>query len=274
MSLLQRLPAREIAFGLALVLAAGALGWASGRTAVLTEALKPGWMLLQSAVTTLRGGAAYFQDLEALRQENQRLGQALALAESELARQIEVDAQNKRLSQLVALTQTQSGKGVAAQVVARTPDNWRKRLVVNRGTQDGIGTDSVVMSPRGLIGRVLVAGPSSAIISLLTDPGQTVAGIGQRSRSPGIVTGEGDATLAMRYMPQQVDFRIGDLVITSGLGGVFPKGIPVGKVVRVDQRPGAISPDVTVVPTADLDRIEEVMIFPPLARIELPQLSN
>jgi rod shape-determining protein MreC len=273
-SLLQRLPAREIAFGLALVLAAGALGWASGRTAVLTEALKPGWMLLQSAVTTLRGGAAYFQDLEALRQENQRLGQALALAESELARQIEVDAQNQRLSQLVALTQTQGGKGVAAQVVARTPDNWRKRLVVNRGTQDGIGTDSVVMSPRGLIGRVLVAGPSSAIISLLTDPGQTVAGIGQRSRSPGIVTGEGDATLAMRYMPQQVDFRIGDLVITSGLGGVFPKGIPVGKVVRVDQRPGAISPDVTVVPTADLDRIEEVMIFPPLARIELPQLSN
>lgn len=274
MSLLQRLPAREIAFALALVLAAGALGWASGRTAVLTEALKPAWTIMQSTVTTLRGGAAYFQDLEALRQENERLAQALTLAESELARQIEVDAQNKRLSQLVALDQTQGGKGVAASVVARTPDNWRKRLVVNRGTQDGIGIDSLVMSPRGLIGRVLVAGPSTAIVSLLTDPGQTVAALGQRSRSPGIVTGEGDPTLAMRYMPQQVDFRLGDLIVTSGLGGVFPKGIPVGKVVRVDQRPGAISPDVTIVPTADLDRIEEVMIFPPLAPVALPPLSH
>jgi len=273
-SLLQRLPAREIGFGLALVLAAGALGWASGRTAVLTEALKPGWTLTQSAVTTVRGGAAYFQDLEALRQENARLQQALTLAESELARRMEVDSQNKRLSQLVELQQQYGGKGVAATVVARTPDNWRKRLVVNRGAKDGIGTDSVVMSPRGLIGRVLVAGPNTSIISLLTDPGQTVATLGQRSRSPGIVTGEGDATLAMRYMPQQVDFRIGDLVLTSGFGGVFPKGIPVGKVVRVDQQPGAITPEVTIVPTADLDRIEEVMIFPPLNPVVLPKLSS
>jgi len=273
-SLLQRLPTREIGFGLALVLAAGALGWASGRTAVLTEALKPGWTLMQSAVTTVRGGAAYFQDLETLRQENTRLQHALTLAESELARRIEVDTQNKRLSQLVELQHQYGGKGVAAEIVARTPDNWRKRLVVNRGTQDGIGTDSVVMSPRGLIGRVLVAGPSTSIISLLTDPGQTVATLGQRSRSPGIVTGEGDATLAMRYMPQQVDYRIGDLVLTSGFGGVFPKGIPVGKVVRVDQRPGAITPEVTIVPTADLDRIEEVMIFPPLNPIVLPKLSS
>jgi rod shape-determining protein MreC len=273
-SLIQRLPTREIGFGLALVLAAGALGWASGRTAVLTEALKPGWTLMQSAVTAFRGGAAYFQDLEELRRENAQLQQALTLAESDLARRMEVDSQNKRLSQLVSLSQEHGGKGVAAQVVARTPDNWRKRLVVNRGTQDGIGTDSVVMSPRGLIGRVLVAGPSTSIISLLTDPGQTVASLDQRSRSPGIVTGEGDATLAVRYMPQQVDFRIGDLVLTSGFGGVFPKGIPVGKVVRVDQQPGAITPEVTLVPTADLDRIEEVLIFPPLAPIALPKLSS
>lgn len=274
MSLFQRLPAREIGFALALVLAAGALGWASGRTAVLTEALKPGWTLTQSAVTTVRGGAAYFQDLDALRKDNERLQQALTLAESELARQMEVDSQNKRLSMLVELRQRHGGKGVAAQVVARTPDNWRKRLVVDRGTQDGIGTDSVVMSPRGLVGRVLVAGPSTSIISLLTDPGQTVASLDQRSRSPGIVTGEGDATLAMRYMPQQVDFRIGDLVLTSGLGGIFPKGIPVGKVVRVDQQPGAITPEVTLVPTADLDRLEEVMIFPPLTPVVLPKLSS
>lgn len=274
MSLLERLPAREIGFGLALVLAAGALGWASGRTAVLTEALKPAWTLMHSAVTTVRGGAAYFQDLEALRKENERLHQALTLAESELARQLEVDAQNKRLSQLVELKERPYGKGVAAQVVARTPDNWRKRLVVDRGTQDGIGTDSVVLSPRGLVGRVIVAGPSTSIISLVTDPGHTVATLNQRSRSPGIAAGEGDPTLAMRYMPQQADFRMGDLVITSGLGGVFPKGIPVGKVVRVDQRPGAITPEVTLVPTADLDRLEEVMIFPPLAPIDLPPLSS
>lgn len=274
MSLLHRLPTREIGFGLALVLAAGAVGWMSGRTAVLTEALRPGWSLLQSAVTTVRGGAAYFQDLEALRRDNSQLRQSLTYAESELARLIEVDAQNKRLSQLVELNQTLGGKGVAAQVVSRAPDNWRKRLVVNRGSNDGVGPDSVVMSPRGLVGRVLVAGPRTSIISLLTDPGQTVACLDQRSRSPGIVTGEGDATLVLRYMPQQVDFRIGDLVISSGLGGVFPKGLPIGKVVRVDQQPGAITPEVTLVPTADFDRIEEVLIYPPLAPIDLPKLSG
>lgn len=264
MRLLQRLPAREIAFVLALVGVTAMVGWLGGRTAVLTEILRPGWAVVQSVVGSVRGGASYFQDLDHLRRENAALNSKITEIEAELSRRREVDAENIRFSQLLALAQVVTPKGIAARVIGRSPNNWQQRLVIDRGSDAGLGVDSVVMVPRGVIGRVLTVSPNTAVVSLLTDPGQTVGIINQRSRSPGVVMGEGQSNLALQYLPQQVDYRIGDTLITAGYGGVFPKGLSVGKVVRVESEPGAISPRVSIVLNADLDRLEEVLVLPPL----------
>lgn len=265
MRLLQRLPAKEIAFVLALVGVTAMVGWLSGRTAVLTEVLRPGWALVQSVVASVRGGATYVQDLDHLRHENAALGAKLVAVEAELSRKREVDAENARFSQLLALQQTVTPHGIAARVIGRAPNNWQQRLVIDRGSAAGIGVDSVVMVPRGVVGRVLTVSPHTAVVSLLTDPGQTVGILNQRSRSPGVVLGEGESTLRLQYLPQQVDFRIGDAVVTAGYGGVYPKGLNVGKVIRVESEPNAITPRVSLVLNADLDRIEEVLVLPPLS---------
>lgn len=265
MSLLQRLPAREILFVSALFVAAGGLSWASGRTAIFSQLLSPGWRFTQSVVGSIQGGATYFQDLESLRKENALLRAKLTEAEAQLARRLEVEGENQRLTQLLALSASVVPKGIAARVIGRSPDNWQQRLIVDRGLEDGLGIDSVVMTPRGVIGRVLFIESHTAIVSLLTDPGQTVAVLNQRSRSPGVVLGEGETNLTLQYLPQQVDFHVGDVIETSGLGGVYPKGLSVGKVIRVDAQPNAVTPRVTLVLNVDLDRIEEVLVLPPLA---------
>lgn len=264
MAFLKRLPTREIGFVAALFGAAAFVGWAAGRTTVLTEMLRPGWMVTQSVVGSIKGGATYFQDLDHLRRENAELHERLGRVETELARKLETESENRRLSQLLSLAQTVQPKGVAAHVIARSPNNWQQRLVIDRGSADGIGVDSVVLIPRGVVGRILKVSPHSAVVRLLTDPGQTVGIVNQRSRTPAVVLGEGNTQLTLQYLPQQADFRIGDAVITSGLGGVYPKGLSVGRVTRVDQSPNAITPKVTVVLNTDLDRVEEVVVLPPL----------
>lgn len=260
----QRLPAREIGYVVALVGAAMVVGWVSGRTAVLTEVLRPGWLLTQSVVSSVRGGATYIQDLERTRRENVALRARVNAAETELSRRLELDAENRRLAALLSLSTTVEPRGLAARVIARAPSTWQQRLVIDRGTRAGIARDSVVLCPQGLVGRVLSASPNTAVVSLLTDMGQTAGVLDQRSRSPGVLMGQGETTLTLQYLPQQVDFRIGDLVVTSGFGGVFPKGLPVGRVIHVEQQPNAITPRITLMLNADLDRLEEVLVLPPL----------
>lgn len=265
MAFLKRLPTREIGFVVALFGAAALVGWAAGRTTVLTEMLRPGWVITQSVVGSLRGGATYFQDLDRLKRENAELHERLAKVEVALAGKLEVESENRRLGQLLGLAPTVPEKGIAARVIARSPNNWQQRLVIDRGSASGIGVDSVVLIPRGVIGRVLKVSPNSAVVRLLTDPGQTVGVLNQRSRTPAVVLGEGSANLVLQYLPQQSDFRVGDAVLTSGLGGVYPKGLSVGRVTRVEQAPNAITPKVTIVLNTDLDRVEEVLVLPPLA---------
>ncbi len=259
-----RWPVRDVGFAFALIILAGVSSWATGRSMLLPEILSPGLRLVQASYSAVRGGAGYLQDLDRLTRENADLEIRVNDLSRELTRRAEIESEVVRLRQLVGLASAIPEKGRFARIIGRSPDNWHARVYVDRGTKDGVAVDAVVMAPQGVVGRVMHAGNHVAEISLLTDPGNQISCIDQRSRSPGVVAGEGEATLVMRYLQQQVDFRIGDTLVTSGLGGVYPKGLPLGKVARVLRHPNAITPQVTVVPEADLDRLEEVLILDPL----------
>ncbi|MBI6545677.1 MAG: rod shape-determining protein MreC [Cyanobacteria bacterium NC_groundwater_1444_Ag_S-0.65um_54_12] len=252
----------------ALVLVAGLTSWTNGRSILLPELLRPVWLGIQAIFSTFRGGAGYFQDLTRLQQDNKQFKLRLAEIEYELIRRTEAAAEVDRLRALLDLANSLPTKGRFARVIGRSPDNWHARIYLDKGRKEGVASDAVVLVPSGVVGRVSKSGDRISEVSLLTDPGNQVSFVDQRSRSPGVLVGEGGAMLTMRYLQQQVDFRIGDSLVTSGYGNIYPKGLLLGKVARVIRQPDAITPQVSVAPQADLDRLEEVLVLDPLS--ELP----
>lgn len=264
MAAIAKLPLRDVGFALGLILIAGFTSWASGRSMLLPELLRPGLVGVQTGFSAIRGGAGYLQDLDRLKRENAELKARVDDLSRELTRRAEIESEVVRLRQLVGLSASIPERGRFARVIGRSPDNWHARVYLDKGRKAGVAVDAVVMAPQGVVGRVMQVGENTSEVSLLTDPGNQVSCIDQRSRSPGVVAGEGESTLVMRYLQQQVDFRVEDTLVTSGLGGVYPKGLPLGKVARVLRHPNAITPQVIVVPNADLDRLEEVLVLDPL----------
>ncbi|MBI2305598.1 MAG: rod shape-determining protein MreC [Chloroflexi bacterium] len=187
-------------------------------------------------------------------QENQRL-------RAEVARLWELEQENQRLRQLLNFQRDQPGqKFVVASVVGRDTNNLRRSIMVNRGRQDGLEVGMVVVAQGGLVGKVSQVLDSYARVLLIADPASSVNALVQPSRVPGVVVGQWSEDLEMKYVSQQDEVKVGDLVVTSGLGGGFPKGLLIGQVVwlRGDKRD--MFREVRVRAAVSLDHLEEVMI--------------
>jgi rod shape-determining protein MreC len=154
-------------------------------------------------------------------------------------------------------------EGIAAQVVARNPNNWFSTVTLNRGANHGVRRDMVVVTAQGLVGRVSEVAPQTAKVMLITDPESGVGGLIQRSRDTGVVLGQtGDrARVIMKLFSPESAPLVGDKVITSGLGMVFPKGLSIGEVVSVETGDYGLVRYVEIEPAVDLDRLEEVLII-------------
>ena len=139
--------------------------------------------------------------------------------------------------------------------------NWFKTILIDRGSQAGLRRNFPVVAPDGLVGRVVEVTPYTAKVQLITDPVSASGGLLQRTRVTGIVSGNLGAGLKVRYLPLLADVAVGDEVVTSGMGGVFPKGIPVGRVVAVERKSGALFQEAVLQPKVDLGRLEEVLIL-------------
>lgn len=259
-----RLPTREIGFALSLVVSTALFGWLSGRNTFLPDLLKPGLGAGEAVAGRLHAAATSIEDIGILKAENARLRTELVQANSELVTLREEHAENLRLKSLVALNSDTLPPGVVARVIGRNPDNWFQRVLIDRGTKDGVGADFVAITGQGLVGKVISVGSHTAWIGLLTDPSIEVSTLNQRSRTPGILAGQTNSQPKLKYLQQQADFRIGDLLVTSGQGTIFPKGIPVGRVGKIERPKYLIVPQVTINPSAQLDNLEEVRLIPPL----------
>lgn len=262
-TLRQRVPLKEAGFVAGLLLAALAVGLLSGRTAILPELLRPALWVGAGVRGGVDGTAAYWHRQDALIKQNHALQDQVRTLRADLVHLDEQEAENARLKALAGIQTPGLGTPVTAQVIGRSPDNWHERLILDRGSTAGIQAWGVVMSPDGLVGRVATVAPHASVVQLLSDPAIAVSVLDERSRSAGILVGSTDGRMTLRYLLQQVDFRVGDELVTSGLGGRYPKGIAVGKVVTVVQQAHSITPDVDVIPAVDLDTLEDVRVYPP-----------
>ena len=202
-----------------------------------------------------------YVDLRNLREESLRLTREAAVLQRRISYLEEQALETQRLQGLLAMKEISRAEFLAARVVGKDATNWFKTVLIDRGSLAGIRRNMPVVAPDGLVGRVVEVTPTAAKVQLITDPVSAAGGLIQRTRVIGIVSGSLGAGLKVRYLPLMADIVIGDEVVTSGMGGVFPKGIPLGRVVAAERRSGALFQEATLAPKVDLSRLEEVLIL-------------
>ena len=202
-----------------------------------------------------------YVDLRNLREESLRLTHEAAVLQRRISYLEEQALETQRLQGLLAMKEISRAEFLAARVVGKDATNWFKTVLIDRGSLAGIRRNQPVVAPDGLVGRVVEVTPTAAKVQLITDPVSAAGGLIQRTRVIGIVSGSLGAGLKVRYLPLMADIAIGDEVVTSGMGGVFPKGIPLGRVIAAERRSGALFQEATLAPQVDLSRLEEVLVL-------------
>lgn len=174
----------------------------------------------------------------------------------------ETQDENLRLRRLLGLRERLPLATLPGEVIAREWSGWVRSLVVNRGRGEGIVRMTPVIVPDGLVGRVVEVRAGASVIQLLNDPASTVGAMVQRTRTSGLVEGEPGGGLRLKFLARDgKGIQVGDLIVTSGLGGLFPKGIPVGWVRAVEERGSALFHYARLSPVADFARLEEVLLL-------------
>ena len=150
---------------------------------------------------------------------------------------------------------------ITARVIGRDPTNWYQSILTDKGEKDGVTTDMGVISPAGVIGRIVRSFPHSSRILLLTDRNSSIAGLIQRTRDEGIIGGAEKGMARIKYIPVLSKLETGDRVLTSGLVGSFPKGLLIGWLGEVEVQEMALFQQAELIPAVDFSKLEEVMII-------------
>ncbi len=220
---------------------------------------------VQSAVAAVPraalGAWSAYLDWKGVRAENRRLRQENQRLRVDALWVTDAVDENRRLRGLLALRNRLPVATVAGEVIARDWGGWVRSLTINRGRGDDVKRLTAVISPEGLVGRIVDVRPSASIVQVLTDPSSTVGARAVRTRTPGIVEGEPRGTLRFKYMARDgAGLAVDDVIVTSGLGGLFPRGIPVGRVRAIDDRGSALFHYAMLVPVVDFARLDEVLL--------------
>jgi rod shape-determining protein MreC len=192
-------------------------------------------------------------EVVALRSEVERLAQ-------EETRTAELEGENARLRQLLEFREHLAGDLIAAHVVGRDATGLARTIVIDRGERDGVFKGTAVVVPAGVVGHVFVTSRHAARVLLVNDHNSGVDGMVQRTRASGIVEGTPDGGCGLKFVKRTEDVQTGDEVVTSGLDGIFPKGLPIGRVVTVDKRGQGLFQYAEIAPAVEFDRLEEVLV--------------
>ena len=199
--------------------------------------------------------------LQHVREENFTLRQEIARLRQENVRMRETAAASTRLRDLLELKKRLPYHTVSAQVVGRDPSNWYRSIVINKGVTDGLAVDMGVVTPAGIIGRIVKAYDRFAIVLLIIDPNNAVTGLVQRTRDEGIVEGTERGLARIKYLPLLSTVKVGDQIVTSGLAGGFPRGLPIGTITKIERREVELFLSAEIALDADFAKIEEVLVI-------------
>jgi rod shape-determining protein MreC len=214
---------------------------------------------LSGGFSGIRGMWSGYIGLRHLKVENDELKRQLAAAQIAVQEQRALADRTRGLERLLEMRELQPHKTTAADVIgaAATPDF--RTVTIDKGSGDGLKRDMAVISPAGVVGRVVVPSGRSAKVQLLIDRNAAAGALIERSRAQGVVVGSGDERLQMDFVSEVADVVAGDVVVTSGIDGIFPKGFVIGRVEAVEKIGGAYK-RITVMPAVDFQSLEEVLV--------------
>lgn len=199
-------------------------------------------------------------NFRALSAENSALRQQVAALEVERQRLLALQYENDRLGSLLDLRKSSFPNGLPARVAARDPNLWYSQMVFDRGSSDGVQRNRVVVASSGLVGKVISVSSNASRVRLVLDSGTAVPAMLAESGALGVVYGEDGFSCVMKFIDHDVKVREGELVLTSGLGDLYPGGIPIGRVSRAYGRTEALFQSVQVRPTVDFGSVREALI--------------
>ena len=236
---------------------------------VVVRAFSPVQSLLTNAVDSISDVFDHYFFLVGVSRENERLLleiDRLSRATNEL---LEKNKQRERIEKLIGNVDQKERPLVTAEVIGRDATQWSKMVFINKGTNDKIEENLAVMTDAGIIGHIIHASAGTSKVLLITDSRSAVDSLFQETREPGVTVGTGKDVCEMKFVPIEANVKTGDRVLSSGLGGVFPKGLMVGRVVDVVKKKQELFQHITVTPSADLSRLEEVLVVLPVKENDL-----
>jgi rod shape-determining protein MreC len=230
--------------------------------ALVTEIVSPFQKVSTFLIKTVHGVFQNYVVLVHLQRENLLLKQKIAELERENHQMKEMAYANERFQRLLQFREKISPPVIVAEVIGGDPSSWFKSITLNKGEKEGIRKGMVVIAPEGVVGQILKTAPYHSTVLLITDYSSAIDAIVQRTRAKAIVEGRGENRCQLKYLLRSEDVIVGDVAITSGLGGNFPKGLMVGEIRKVEKKEHGIFQYAELIPSVDLTKLEEVLVIP------------
>jgi len=198
--------------------------------------------------------------LVSVAKENEKHIQALRFNQQKNNQLNELELSNVRLRSLLEFKKKVTRQVLAAEVIGKDPSLWFETIIMDKGTNDGVKQGMTVVVPEGIAGQVIDVAADYSKVLLIIDPNSAVDALVQRTRARGIIKGQSGGQCLFKYVLRKHEVRVGDRVVSTGLDGVFPKGLGLGHVSGVVRRGAGIFQEVTVTPFVDFEKLEEVLV--------------
>ena len=220
----------------------------------------------------LRGGAAYFEGLAAAQRAEREAREALVLQSQQAQRAVQLDRDNATLRALLDLGPSLQTRSLAAEVLYEAADPFSRRWVIGRGSRDGVVPGSPVVNAAGVLGQVTRVYGQTSEVTLLSDRDAAIPVVNARtSQRAAAFGGAGAGLMELRFTSANADVRVGDTLVTGGLDGVYPAGLPVATVHELERRAESGFARVTLMPAAAPDGVRFVLVLEPV-RVQMPDL--
>lgn len=228
------------------------------------RALGPAQSVVETMARNLGAVAEGYGRLIAAAERERELAERVIELEREVVRLREFERETEELRSLLDFRRQVPVPSVAARVIGRDVQHWYQSIVIDRGAAHGVAADSPVVSARGVVGRVVEVSSSSSRVLLIVDPDSRVGGVIQASRLGGIVEGMGRGGCRITYLPRRGEINLGEEVVTSGLGRIYPPGLLIGTITSVYLDEHGLYQFADLEPAADFDRLEHVIVLAPV----------
>jgi rod shape-determining protein MreC len=228
---------------------------------VVLEAVVPVQKSLSASIRSVRDAWLRYIFLVGIEEENKNLTKKINELKAVIISYQEGYLEAQRLKKLLSLTDDYDYHFIPARVISREQAALSKTILINKGTVQGLKVGMPVVVPPGLIGRLVDVSWHASKVLLFIDENSNVGAIVQRTRTQGIISGAGSRGLILKYISKTQDVKEGDVIVSSGMGGVFPKGLLIGQVSHVDRLEASLFLKINVAPFVDFSKLEEVLVL-------------